>query len=138
MKAQSLIIILAFLVVSVLGFSTLAHESHATGHDCIFNSNVNCLQATNPISSVLGHISSLQNSIQANVASSASVLLALSFLLIILGGLVFIEGEIKVSQYLRVIRSQVLESISRFRIEFLAWLAIFNKQDLLVLSMAHK
>ena len=134
MKSQSLIILLAFLTLSILGFSSMAHESRASDHGCIFALSENCIQAVDPVISVLGHIASLQKSTQANVSLSTASLLILSAFSLILTIGIFSIGRLKVISYLY--RTRTLENLSKPKIQFLAWLSTLAKQDALAVIPA--
>ena len=134
MKPQGLIILLAFLAVSILGFSSMAHESRASDHGCIFALSENCTQAVDPVSSVLGHITSLQKSTQADISLSKLSLLTLStFSLILTAGILNIE-RLKIFQ--NFYKTRTSENFPKPKIQFLAWLSTLAKQDALAIIPA--
>ncbi|TSC81759.1 MAG: hypothetical protein G01um101420_864 [Parcubacteria group bacterium Gr01-1014_20] len=136
MKSQGYIILLAFLFLSTLGFSSLAHADHASHHSCLFNLANNCATLANPVNSALEHLSSLQSSVQASLAQSnilALLLLAFSF---IIAGLLSIKARPKILAYFQNHKARSSENLFEFQSRFLAWLSILNKRDPLMFATA--
>ncbi|MDO8574197.1 MAG: hypothetical protein Q7R86_01050 [bacterium] len=134
MKSQGFIILLAFLALSILGFSSLAHKSQASGHGCIFALSENCTQAVDPVSSILGHITSLQKSTQANIGLSTASLLILSAFSLILTVGIFNTKRLKIFQ--SFYKTRTPENFPKPKIQFLAWLSTLAKQDALTVIPA--
>lgn len=133
MKFVAFSAIFAFSIVSVLGFSGMAHGSHAMHHSCLFDITSSCSALVDPIKSTTEHLSSLQSSLQAVLVGQVSILslLLLAFLLIIA---IFVLSKIKpkVRQYFQRSKAQFHHSLFEFKAKFLAWLSILNKRDHLV------
>ncbi len=136
MKPQGLIILLAFLTVSILGFSSIAHESHATHHSCLFDLSSTCAQVVDPISSTLEHFGNLQNSIQANLNQSGIFALLLIAFSLIIGALISAKIKLKLIRYSQKSQTQFSENLFEFKSRFLAWLSILNKRYPLALISA--
>lgn len=136
MKLHGFIILFAFLAVSILGFSSLAHESHAAHHSCLFNPLSNCAVLVDPINSALEHLSSLQNSIQASLGQSNILTLLLLTFLLIIAGLISAKAKLKTFHHFQKHRTRFLENLFEFKIRFLAWLSILNKRDPLAVQTA--
>ena len=136
MKFEASIIFFMFLFVGIFGFSSLAHESHTAHHSCLFSFSSTCAQAIDPIDSALEHLSSLQGSLQANVAPiSIPVLLLLVFFLIT-AALVLKRLKLEVFKYLQKSTAQFFRNIFNFKNSFLAWLSVLNNRDPLVMQTA--
>lgn len=128
MKLQGLIILLTFLTVSILGFSSMAHESHASHHSCLFDFSSACAQVSDPINSTLEHLANLQNSIQAAPVQPFTAVLFLVFSAIV--AVWFLNKEkLKATQSFQTFKIQPLEHLFEFKTRFLAWLSIFYKRD---------
>lgn len=136
MKLRIYILILAFLVVNILGFSSIAHESHMSHHACVFSLTNNCAQVVDPINSALDHLASLQSSLQANLGKPGSFSLLLLFLFSVVSALVLPKLKPKIRQYLYSARSQFFKNILEFKSKFLAWFSVLNKRDPLILVLA--
>lgn len=136
MKPQGLIILLAFLAVSTLGFSSMAHADHTAHHSCLFSLSNTCATLVDPINSALEHLSSLQGSIQASLdQSNLAALFLLAFLLVIVG-FVSARTKLEVSNYFKKYKLRISDNLFEFKSQFLAWLSILYKRDPLVLITA--
>lgn len=135
MKSQGLIIFLAFLSLSVLGFSSMAHEGHATHHSCLFDFSSNCARVVDPINSIFEHLANLQNSIQAAPGQSFVLTLLLAFSLIV-AAWVLDKEKLRIAQYFHTLKSQLFDRLFEFKNRFLAWLSILNRRDPLVIQTA--
>ena len=135
MKPLILTILLSFLTVNILGFSSLAHENHSMHHTCLFSFSSACAQVVDPVSSTLEHLANLQNSIQATPGQPIVATTLLIFSLIVVA-LVLDKEKLKAAQYFRIFKIQFFEQLFKFLTQFLAWLSILNKHDSLALERA--
>jgi len=136
MKTKVGIILFAFLTLSILGFSSLAHKSHTEHHACLFSVSNNCATLVDPMNSVSEHLSSLRGSIQASLnQSNISSLLLLALLLMVVS-LISTREKLGVLNYLQKHRLQFLQNLFEFKTSFLAWLSILNKRDPLAAQTA--
>ncbi len=135
MKVFNYIILFSFLVVSIVGFSNFAHADHVSHHSCVFNLSDNCATLADPINGTLEHLSSLKNSIQANIVqffASAFILLSL----LIFSAFILDNEKLRISQFRRHFKHQLFSDLFKFKIKFLAWLSVINKREPLALFLA--
>ncbi|MBI3589277.1 MAG: hypothetical protein HY093_02590 [Candidatus Liptonbacteria bacterium] len=134
MKPQGLFILFAFVIVNILGFSSLAHASHAMHHSCLFEFSSNCAQVVNPINSTLEHLSNLQASLRASLGQTNILTLLLLAFSLIAGVFVAAKVRPKVTYYFQKSSVQLSGDIFKLKNRFLAWLSILNKRDPLALQ----
>ncbi len=136
MKTSTGIILLSFLALNILGFSSLAHADHMSHHSCVFNLVNSCVTLVDPMNSASEHLSSLQSSIQASLSQSNISSLLLLALLLVVVGLISTRIRPEVLNYLQKHRLQFFQNLFEFKTSFLAWLSILNKRDPLAIQMA--
>ena len=136
MKLRVYILILAFLAVNILGFTSMAHESHLSHHACVFSLTNNCAQVVDPINSALDHLASLQSSLQANLGRLESFSLLLLTLFSIVSALILAKLKPKIRHYIYRVSLRFFQNLFEFKTQLLAWLSILNKRDPSILALA--
>lgn len=135
MKFLGIFFLTTLATLSIWGFSSQAHQSHTSDHDCVFSSIVDCSEVTNPISSVLSHISSFQNSTQTSV-SSILLLLAFVFLSALFTKKLIKNKDLTSDHYLHAIKREKLDKATQPKVSFLSWLSTLFKREPIILRLA--
>lgn len=135
MKFATGLIFLAFIVLNILGFSSLAHANHMTHHSCLFDFSNTCATLVDLVGATMEHLGNLENSIQAILAGSAAMILIIA-LAFVFAGKVFEKNGTELIRYLYFYRAKFREDLFEFKIRFLAWFSVLNKRDDLVLRLA--